>query len=68
MSPSSLARMRRSIANEDSYYRTPKREAETVPLGRIGKAEEVAESIYFLASEGADYITGQMLSIDGGIA
>ena len=41
---------------------------ETVPLGRIGKAEEVAESIYFLASQGSDYITGQVLSIDGGIA
>ncbi len=39
-----------------------------VPLGRIGKAEEVAESIYFLASEGSDYITGQVLSIDGGIS
>ena len=39
-----------------------------VPLGRIGKAEEVAESIYFLASQGSDYITGQVLSIDGGMA
>lgn len=39
-----------------------------VPLGRIGKAEEVAESIFFLASQGSDYITGQVLSIDGGIA
>ncbi len=41
---------------------------EDVPLGRIGKAEEVAESIFFLASQGSDYITGQILSIDGGIA
>lgn len=39
-----------------------------VPLGRIGKAEEVAESIFFLASPGSDYITGQVLSIDGGMA
>ncbi|MBE7031912.1 MAG: glucose 1-dehydrogenase [Ruminococcaceae bacterium] len=40
---------------------------EDVPLGRIGKAQEVAESICFLASEDASYITGQVLSVDGGL-
>ena len=37
------------------------------PMGRIGKPEEVAEAIYFLASEKASFITGAILNIDGGI-
>ena len=40
--------------------------AEEVPLGRIGSAEEVAKAIYFLASEEASYITGQVLAVNGG--
>ncbi len=40
---------------------------EDIPLGRIGLPKEVAESILFLASDGADYITGQTIVVDGGI-
>jgi NAD(P)-dependent dehydrogenase (short-subunit alcohol dehydrogenase family) len=36
------------------------------PLGRIGKPGELAPTVLFLASEGADYITGQVVAIDGG--
>ena len=39
-----------------------------IPLGRMGDPSEVAELIYFLCSEGSDYITGQVISQDGGIA
>ena len=39
-----------------------------VPLGRMGQAQEVAHLVSFLASSKADYITGQVLSIDGGMA
>lgn len=39
---------------------------EETALGRIGSAEEAAEAIYFLASEKASYITGQVLTCDGG--
>jgi NAD(P)-dependent dehydrogenase (short-subunit alcohol dehydrogenase family) len=38
-----------------------------VPLKRYGKAEEIAATIAFLASEGAAYITGQNIRVDGGI-
>ncbi|MFY9477423.1 MAG: SDR family oxidoreductase [Aquabacterium sp.] len=39
----------------------------TVPLGRYGKADEIAATVAFLASEGAAYITGQNLRVDGGL-
>ena len=39
---------------------------ENIPLGRMGSADEIAAAAYFLASENADYITGQILGINGG--
>jgi len=39
-----------------------------IPMGRPGDAEDVANAVAFLASEEAGYITGQVLSIDGGLA
>jgi len=41
--------------------------AAQVPLGRVGEAEEVAAAAVFLASPGAAYITGAVLSVDGGL-
>ncbi|MDF9756276.1 SDR family oxidoreductase [Pseudomonas hunanensis] len=38
-----------------------------IPMERYGKAEEIAATVGFLASEGASYITGQNLRVDGGI-
>jgi 3-oxoacyl-[acyl-carrier protein] reductase len=40
--------------------------AEETPLGRLGMPEDVAESILFLASPAAGFITGQVLGVDGG--
>lgn len=37
-----------------------------IPVGRVGKVEDIAYSIAFLASEGASYITGEELDINGG--
>ncbi|EPR44780.1 3-oxoacyl-(acyl-carrier-protein) reductase [Desulfovibrio sp. X2] len=38
-----------------------------IPLGRFGSAEDVAEAVSFLASDAAAYITGQVLSVNGGM-
>lgn len=40
---------------------------EETPLCRIGSAEEVAKSIYFLCSDDTSFITGQVLNVDGGM-
>ena len=40
----------------------------SIPMGRLGKAEDVAKAVVFLASDSAAYITGQVLAADGGMA
>lgn len=40
----------------------------SIPLGRLGTAEDVARAVAFLASESAGYLTGQVLAVDGGMA
>ena len=39
-----------------------------IPLGRVGKPEEIAKAVAYLASDDAAYITGQVLALDGGLA
>lgn len=40
---------------------------QNIPLGRIGLPENIAKMVAFLCSEDADYITGQVLTVDGGL-
>lgn len=40
---------------------------ERIPMGRYGKTDEISDVVGFLASEGAGYITGQNIRVDGGI-
>jgi len=39
----------------------------TIPLRRFGRVEDVSELVYFLSSDNASYITGQTISVDGGL-
>jgi len=60
------------LINTGMFLTTPKAYQEEgiarTPMRRAGKPEEVAETIYFLASEGAGFITGQTLFICGGLS
>ena len=49
-----------SKGNEDFF-------ASQIPLGRLGKSSEIAEVVHFLASDQANYITGQTLHVNGGL-
>jgi 3-oxoacyl-[acyl-carrier protein] reductase len=59
------------LIETDWLTRVPRDKVESITgqtaLGRIGRPEEVAHAVLFLASDGADYITGQTIVVDGGI-
>ncbi len=59
------------LIESDVVSKMPKEKVEAIiktsSLGRIGKPEEVAQVVLFLASEDSNYITGQTIIVDGGI-
>lgn len=57
---------RNSGMNEEAYAGFLERSKSTHPLGRVGRPEEVADLIFFLASPKAGWITGVSYAIDGG--
>ena len=59
---------RRGGMTEDQYDSFLERSKQTHPLGRVGQTKEIAELIFFLASDRASWITGATYSIDGGRA
>lgn len=60
LTPLTLAQMKNSGSTLEEL-------AKIYPLGRIATADEVAAAIYFLASNAASFITGEILSVDGGL-
>jgi NAD(P)-dependent dehydrogenase (short-subunit alcohol dehydrogenase family) len=54
----------RLLQDPDDAWR---RAADLHPLGRVGEASEIAEAICFLASPRSSFVTGSILTIDGGL-
>ena len=44
-----------------------KKYADSIPLGRLGTVDDVAAAVEYLASDGARYVTGALLPVDGGL-
>ncbi|MGZ3606054.1 MAG: 3-oxoacyl-ACP reductase FabG, partial [Thermodesulfobacteriota bacterium] len=59
------------LIESEMVFKMPKEKVEAIikssSLGRIGKPEDVAAAVLFLASEHSNYITGQTIVVDGGI-
>lgn len=50
----------------ESFQETLKAMGELLPMGRVGRAEEIAKAVLFLASDDSSFMTGTMLMVDGG--
>jgi len=58
------------IETDMTVVLTPEQKEEilkSIPLGRVGKPEEIADAVVFLASQQSSYITGQVIPVDGGM-
>jgi len=60
-----------STASEEEFARGKPGLADAlkkaIPWGRLGRPEDIARAVVFFASDDADYITGQTLSVSGGL-
>lgn len=58
--------MVRSMRDDPAIQAMLDHAVESIPLGRLGTTEDIAEAIVFLASSKAAFVTGQLLMVDGG--
>jgi NAD(P)-dependent dehydrogenase (short-subunit alcohol dehydrogenase family) len=56
------------LGSSETGHQRLKMISNNVPLGRLGKPDEIAKAVVFLASGEASYITGTELFVDGGFA
>jgi NAD(P)-dependent dehydrogenase (short-subunit alcohol dehydrogenase family) len=55
-------------AGSDQLDAELERRAQAIPLGRLGRPDDVADVVRFLAGDGARYLTGQTFMVDGGLS
>jgi len=55
--------MTKTLLDDPAYHR---RSTSQIPMGRVGRGEDIAGVAIFLASNAARFITGQVLCVDGG--
>jgi NAD(P)-dependent dehydrogenase (short-subunit alcohol dehydrogenase family) len=55
-------------STDDAYLKLNEMRKKRIPLGRLGGLEEVGPALIYLASDASDYVTGEILFVDGGMA
>ena len=58
---------RTDMSGEELDSEKGKKKVENIPIGRVGSIEEIANTVNFLCSKDASYITGQTINVNGGM-
>lgn len=63
----SIGLINTKMSKGEIYSKAGRKKIENIPIGRVGKIDEVANTVIFLASSEASYITGQCVNLNGGM-